>query len=91
MNPLWTKWLRRTLGVGLVLAILGFVLGKAFLMAHRIYAGDAYNVENERVLWQTPLVMAGLGMLLSGGMEALVLLLRRPVPVQVPPSSGSAA
>ena len=32
--------------------------GRAFLFAHRMYGGGAYDPANERVLWQTPLVMA---------------------------------
>ena len=93
MNPLWTKWLRRTLFVGGALACVGYGFAKAFLWAHHTYAGDSYNVENERVLWQTPLIMAGLGMVFSGGIEAMVMLYRKPLPVSTPtpPRSGSSS
>jgi hypothetical protein len=46
-----------------------------------VYAGGADNSENERVLWQTPTVMAVLGILMCGGIELLRELFRKPAPV----------
>jgi len=69
--------------VGISLAILGYLFGRAFLFAHRVYGGGAYNPENERVLWQTPLVMAGLGVALTGSIDLLMLFLRRPIQLPV--------
>ncbi len=87
MSPFWGRIIRRTLAVGIVLAVIGFVLAKAFLMAHRVYSGGAYDAENERVLWQTPLTMALIGMLFSGGTEFLIGLVRKPAPVPIQPPS----
>lgn len=62
MSQFWKKTTRHLVIVGISLAIVGHLLGRAFLLAHETFAGGAYNPENERVLWQTPLVMALLGM-----------------------------
>lgn len=83
MQPLYARLLRHAAWVGITLAIFGFVLGKGFLTAHRIYAGGAYNPDNERVLWQTPVVMAALGILLTVGLDLLMFAVRRPAPVKV--------
>ena len=89
MRPLWGRLLRHTVLVGVSLAIIGYLLGRAFLVAHRIYGGGAYNPENERVLWQTPLTMAAIGIGLTGGMDLLFHFLRRArVPVtETPPTA----
>ena len=84
MRPHWGRLLRHVVVVGIALAIIGHLLGRAFLFAHRVYGGGAYNTENERVLWQTPLVMAVLGIVLTAGMDLLVMFVRRPVQSQVP-------
>jgi hypothetical protein len=83
MRPMWGRLIKRTAFVGVALAVIGYILARAFLMVHRINAGGAYDAANERVLWQTPLVMALLGMALSGGLEFVVGVCRRPAPVQV--------
>jgi high-affinity Fe2+/Pb2+ permease len=90
-NPLPKRLLRHAFIVGVVLAVLGYGLGQAFLFAHRFYAGDSYNVENERVLWQTPLLMAAIGVLISMGMDVFANAFRKPAPItaQVPPPSGN--
>ncbi|HJZ89383.1 MAG TPA: hypothetical protein VKE40_00830 [Gemmataceae bacterium] len=92
MRPFWARVLRNTGGVGIALAVIGYGLAQAFLFTHRAYAGDAYNSENERVLWQTPLVMATIGMLMTGGLEAFLGLIRKPAPapVEVPVPANSA-
>ena len=69
MNPFWKKTMIHMAMVGLSLAVVGHLLGRAFLMAHQMYSGGAYNPENERVLWQTPLVMSSLGVVMSGGLD----------------------
>jgi hypothetical protein len=79
MRPFWGRLVRRALGVGIPLAIIGYVLGRAFLFAHRTYGGGAYNPENERVLWQTPVVLAGLGIAVTLGLDLLYSLVRRSV------------
>lgn len=66
---------------GVALAIIGHLLGRGFLHAHRLYGGGAYNSENERVLWQTPLVMAAIGIMLTAAMDLLAHLARRPTKV----------
>jgi hypothetical protein len=80
MRPFWARFVRHAAFVGVSLAVIGYLLGKAFLMAHRVYSGGAYNPENERVLWQTPLVMAAMGIVLTAGLELLTGMFRRPVP-----------
>ena len=85
MRPNWNRIIRHSLLVGVVLAIAGYLLGKAFLIAHRMYSGGAYNPDNERVLWQTPVVMATLGILMTVGVDLLTGLFRKPVPVSVSP------
>jgi hypothetical protein len=84
MRPMWGQLIRRTAMVGVALAVIGYILAQAFLLVHRMYAGGAYNAENERVLWQTPLVMALIGMALSGGLEYVVGRCRKPAPVKIP-------
>jgi hypothetical protein len=82
MRPQWGQLLRRTAIVGVSLAVIGYLLGRGFLLAHRIYGGEAYNADNERVLWQTPLMMALLGMTLTAGLELLLGVCRRPAAVK---------
>jgi hypothetical protein len=89
MRPLWTKFLRHAVIVGGTLAVVGYLLGRGFLLAQKMYGGGAYTEENERVLWQTPIVMASLGIIMTGSIDLLGVLLRRPAPVPVsaiPPS-----
>ena len=81
MRPFWARLLRHAAVAGIALAVIGYLLGRAFLYSHRLYGGGAYNPDNERVLWQCPAVMAGFGILLTAGMDALLYLLRRPVHV----------
>jgi hypothetical protein len=84
MQPFWTRVIRHAAWTGISLAVIGYLLGRAFLFAHKLYAGGAYNSENERVLWQTPLVMAGFGIALTVGLDLLFGFIRRPVQVQAP-------
>ena len=84
MRPQWGRLLRHVLVTGIALAVIGHLLGRAFLFAHRVYGGGAHNPENERVLWQTPLVMATFGILLTAGLDLLFMFVRRPAPAQVP-------
>jgi hypothetical protein len=90
MRPSWGRVGRHVAIVGISLAIVGYLLGRAFLFAHRVYGGGAYNPENERVLWQTPLVMAGLGIALTGSIDLFMLFLRRPVQLPVTDSAPRA-
>jgi hypothetical protein len=83
MQPFWARFVRHALITGISLAIIGYLLGRGFLIAHRIYGGGAYNPENERVLWQTPLVMATLGIAMTGAIDIASGLFRRPAPVRV--------
>ena len=89
MRPIWGRLIRHCAVVGIALAVIGYLLGQAFLLTHRMYSAGAYNPENERVLWQTPVVMAALGILLTLGMDLLIHFLKRPVRVEaaVPPAS----
>lgn len=90
MKPLWGRLLRHAVIAGITLAIVGHVLGRAFLFAHKMYSGGAYNPENERVLWQTPLVMAAIGIVLTAGMDLLIAFVRRPVRVPVTDTPSNA-
>jgi len=85
MRPNWNRILRHSIIVGAVLAVAGFLLGKAFLIAHQMYSGGAYNPENERVLWQTPVVMASLGIAMTVGLDLLTGMFRKPVAAFVSP------
>ena len=91
MRPNWNRIVRHTVLVGVSLGVFGYFLGKAFLVAHRMYSGGAYNPDNERVLWQTPVVMATLGIVMTVGVDLLTGMFRRPVPVgaTLPPSDPS--
>ena len=88
MRPIWGRLIRHCAIVGISLAIVGYVLGQAFLMAHRVYSGGAYDASNERVLWQTPVVMASLGIALTLGMDFLILFIRRPIKVPAAPPTS---
>lgn len=81
MGPFWSRFLKHAVCVGIALAIIGYILGRGFLFAHRVYGGGAYNAENERVLWQTPLVMATLGILMTAGLDLLACAFRRRAPI----------
>ena len=93
MTPFWKKTTRHMAVVGVSLAIVGHLLGRAFLFAHEAYAGGAYNPENERVLWQTPLVMAVIGIAMTVGMDFIFGRRQRPSPVKVqhPPAGGTSS
>jgi hypothetical protein len=90
MRPSWGRVGQHVAIVGISLAIVGYLLGRAFLFAHRVYGGGAYDPENERVLWQTPMVMAGVGIGLTGAIDLLMLFLRRPVQLPVADSAPKA-
>jgi hypothetical protein len=94
MRPFWKQFVRNAVIVGVSLAVVGYVLGRAFLIAHRINSGGLYVPENERVLWQTPVVMAAFGIGLTSVLSLLGAMVRRPVPVAVtapiPPGQGPA-
>jgi hypothetical protein len=87
MRPFSARVARHAAWTGISLAIIGYLLARAFLFAHQLYGGNAYNPENERVLWQTPLVMAGFGIALTVGMDLLFGFLRRPIQVPAQPST----
>ena len=84
MRPPWGRLVRRVAVSGIFLAVIGYLLARAFLFTHRLYGGGAYIEENERVLWQTPAVMAGVGMALTAGMDLLLASIRRPMPTSSP-------
>ena len=81
MRPTWGRLLRHVALTGISLAVIGYLLGRAFLFAQRVYGGGAVDPANDRVLWQTPVAMAGLGMGLTAGVDLLMMFLRRPLPV----------
>ncbi|MSR53289.1 MAG: hypothetical protein EXS09_08350 [Gemmataceae bacterium] len=85
MRPNWNRIFKHSVLVGVALAIVGSLLGKAFLIVHQMYSGGAYNPENERVLWQTPVVMATLGILMTVGIDLVTGMFRKPVPASVSP------
>ena len=90
MQAFWSRFIRHAVIVGIALAVVGYILGRAFLVAHRVYGGGAYNAENERVLWQTPLVMAALGIVMTAGLDLMALMFRKPAPVTVTQSAPPA-
>jgi|RhiMetdeSRZDD1v2_1073273.scaffolds.fasta_scaffold2259461_2 uncharacterized membrane protein YhhN len=89
MRPFWSRIIRHSAGVGVSLAIIGYLLAHAFLISHRMYAAGSYNPDNERVLWQTPLVMAAMGIVMMAGIDLLSELVRKRAPVPVTPPSAN--
>jgi uncharacterized membrane protein YhhN len=87
----WSRFIRHVIPVAISLAIIGYLLAHAFLLSHRMYAGGAYSESNERVLWQTPVVMAALGILMTFGLDLLAEVFRKraPVPVTAPPATDA--
>jgi hypothetical protein len=88
MSSFWSRFVRHAVIVGGALAVIGWLLAKAFLLAHQMYSGGAYNPENERVLWQTPLTMATLGVAMTACIDFVTGAFRRKAPVSatLPPS-----
>ena len=78
MRPYWMKLVRQCLITGVSLAVIGYLLGRGFLIAYRMNGGGAEIQENERVLWQTPLVMAVLGVSMTAVLSLLGVMIRRP-------------
>jgi hypothetical protein len=93
MSPFWARLIRRSVISASVLAVVGYLLGRAFLYAYRIQSGGSYNPENERVLWQSPLTMAALGFILTAITECIAEPFRKPAKqaAKAPPSSGPIA
>ena len=87
MRPDWGRLIRHSAVAGIFLGVLGYALAHGFLMMYRIQSEGAYNAQNERVLWQTPLVMAGFGILLTGGLGLLLGSFRKPAIAHAPPQS----
>jgi hypothetical protein len=85
----WRKITRQTLFSGVALAGIGYGFGLAVIEIHRAFSDGAYNPENERVLWQTPLVMATLGVFLTGGLGILLGSARKPLPQMSSPSESA--
>jgi hypothetical protein len=84
MRPHWGRLLRHVLTSGIALAVIGHLFARAFLFVYRVQSGGAYVPENERVLWQTPLVMATFGILLTAGVDLFVIFVRRSAQAPAP-------
>jgi len=89
MRPLRGRLICHVAVSGISLALIGYLLARAFLFVHRVYGGGAYNPENEQVLWRTPATLAGLGMALTAGTDLLLALVRRPTPLPAPETPPS--
>jgi len=87
MRELGIRILKRSLIVGLILAALGYIFAQIFLWSHRYYGGGGYDPANECVLWNAPLRMAILGVVIIIVVETIRFALRRKLPK--PPSEGS--
>ena len=84
MSQYRKRLLRRTLIVALSLGIMGYLFAQTFLLFASFYAQGANDPANQRMLWQTPLTMAGFGLMLTFIMEAIAYALRKKqVPVVV--------
>jgi hypothetical protein len=79
MRSFWLKFLKRSVPVAVVLAIIGYVFAEAFLMLHRMNGG-AVDPANAAVRWRTPLTMAGFGVALLFVMELVAFALSRKQP-----------
>jgi hypothetical protein len=89
MRPQWGRLVRHVAVTGISLGAIGYALARSFLFTHQMYSGGAYAAENERVLWQTPVVMAGLGMALTGTLGLAFAFVRRPTPLPAPETPPS--
>lgn len=90
MSDFRKRLLRRSLLVVAVLGAMGYAFGQVFLMFTGFYSPTGDNPANQRVLWQTPLVMAGFGLVLTMVMEALAYAFRKrmkAVPVAPQPTT----
>ena len=83
MTPFWKKTTRHLLIVGISLGIVGHLFGRAFLIVQQMYSGGVTSPENDRVLWQTPLVMASIGLFLTFITDVVFTRLQKPVAVPV--------
>lgn len=90
MSDFRKRLLRRSLLVVAVLGAMGYCFGQVFLMFASFYSPNGTDPANQRVLWQTPLVMAGFGLVLTLTMEGIAYALRRrmkPIPVAPQPTT----
>ena len=88
MRGFWHKFLRRSVPVAVILAVIGYVFAEAFLMLHRMNGGTV-DPANTAVRWRTPLTMAGFGVGLLFVMELIAFVLRRKQPPKVDAKSAA--
>jgi len=90
MSPFGKRLLKRSVGVAIVLGIMGYVFAEAFLMLQRMNGGVVVPA-NDAVRWRTPLTMAGIGVFLHVIIELIAYALRpkKPVAVSEPANAAS--
>jgi hypothetical protein len=75
MSEFRKRLLRRSVGVAIALAIVGYVFAEVFLVLLRMNGG-ASDPANDAVRWKTPLTMAGIGVVLQIVVETVLYAVR---------------
>ena len=76
MSERWAKVLRRSTGAGITLAILGLAMAVFYIKMYSIYAGSAYDSQNESVLWRAPLTLGFAGFGFTFILESCLAIVR---------------
>lgn len=87
MSERWAKVLRRSIGAGLSLAILGLAMAIFYIKMYEVYAGSAYDAQNESVLWRAPMTLGLTGLAITFVLEACLAAIRSPKPIDKQPIS----
>jgi hypothetical protein len=83
MRELSLRILRRSLPVMLVLGVMGYIFGEAYLVLTRMNGGIA-DPANDVVRWRAPFTMAGFGLGIMVLVETLGFFLRHKQPPASP-------
>ncbi len=87
MSERWAKVLRRSIGAGISLAILGLAMAVFYIKMYEVYAGSAYDAQNESVLWRAPLTLGMAGFALTFILESCLAVVRGTKSVEKQPVS----
>lgn len=87
MSETGKRVLKRTIGVAIVLALMGYIFAEVFLVFSRMNGG-VVDPANDSVRWRTPLTMALIGGVLQLIVEIISYALRNKKPVSAAVSSN---